>query len=56
MYIRWGRERERERRERELCVSSNVMYEYDDGWGIFGREVKENGYQESIGEQGLGNT
>ena len=51
-----GGERERERRERELCVSSNVMYEYDDGWGIFGREVKENGYQESIGEQGLGNT
>ena len=47
MYIRWGGERERERRERELCVSSNVMYEYDDGWGIFGREVKENGYQES---------
>ena len=40
-------ERERERREREVCVSSNVMYEYDDGWGIFGREVKENGYQES---------
>lgn len=32
-----------------MCVSSNVvMYEYDDddddGWGIFGREVKENGY------------
>ena len=47
MYIRWGRERERERREREVCVSSNVMYDYDDGWGIFGREVKENGYQES---------
>ena len=40
------RERERKRREREVCVSSNVMYEYDDGWGIFGREVKENGYQE----------
>ena len=45
MYIRWGRERERQReRERgKVCVSDNAMYEYDDGWGIFGREVKENG-------------
>ena len=56
MYIRWGGERERERKKGKRVVSSNVMYEYDDGWGIFGREVKENGYQESIGEQGLGNT
>lgn len=43
-----------------MCVSSNVvMYEYDDddddGWGIFGREVKENGYHQESRAWGLAN-